>query len=360
MILKRILRVYLIIGKTFKVWITPIFTGLLIFILRIIIGVSRFLDHIIFPNIGNHLKEPIIIVGNPRSGTTFLHRFLIKEGFGVGSQLWQMVYPSVILQKLLRPILPIMEYLSPARHHSTKAHKTSLTSIETDDVSLLFRYFDGFFLYGFFLTFDKENLFHWVDPKIRNTSERDFNWFKSLWQRNLVSNKGERYIGKLFSLSGNLPAFQEHIPDAKVIYMIRDPLSVIPSGLSLVTGVLDKKFNFWSIDKSIRIQFINRLYNALVELLNRFHDDWTNNKIDKEKVLIIRFDTMMSNFETVMDEITTFIQKKPDNKLQKTIKETAESQRNFKSDHKYDLEKFGLTENQIKQDCAKIYETFLS
>ena len=26
--------------------------------------------------------------------------------------------------------------------------------------------------------------------------------------------------------------------------MVRDPLSVIPSGLSLVTGVLDKRFGF--------------------------------------------------------------------------------------------------------------------
>ena len=89
MTLKRILRVYLIIGKTFNVWITPIFTGLLITLLRMIVGIARILDHIIFPKIGNHLKEPIIIVGNPRSGTTFLHRFLIKQGFGVGSQLWQ-------------------------------------------------------------------------------------------------------------------------------------------------------------------------------------------------------------------------------------------------------------------------------
>ncbi len=67
-----------------------------------------------------------------------------------------------------------MEKISPARHHSTEAHRTSLTSVETDDVSLLFRYLDGFFLYGFFLTFDEEDLFHWIDPNIRDTSKRDF------------------------------------------------------------------------------------------------------------------------------------------------------------------------------------------
>ena len=67
-----------------------------------------------------------------------------------------------------------------------------------------------------------------------------------------------------------------------------------------------KKFNFWSLDEKIRMRFIDRLYNALIELLNRFHEDWIENKIDKEKVLIVRFDNMMSNFESVMDDIISF------------------------------------------------------
>ena len=145
MTLKRITRAYLIIGKTFNTWVSPLFSGLLIFFLRFVVLLGRLVDHIIFWAIRRPLKNPIIIVGNPRSGTTFLHRFLINQNIGTGSQLWQMVYPSFILQKFLKRFLPLMEFISPARHHSTVAHKTSLTSIETDDVSLLFRYLDGFF-----------------------------------------------------------------------------------------------------------------------------------------------------------------------------------------------------------------------
>ena len=360
MALKRIVRVYLILGKTFNAWFSPIISGVMVLVLRMIVGIGRIFDHVIFWGIRKPLKDPIIIVGNPRSGTTFLHRFLIKENIGTGSQLWQMLYPSVILQKCIKPFLPILEKISPARHHSTAAHKTSLTSVETDDVSLLFRYLDGFFLYGFFLTFDDEDLFHWVDPNITDRSSRDFSWFESMWKRNILTNKGERYIGKLFSLSSNLPAFQKRFPDAKVLYMVRDPLNVIPSGLSLVTGVLDKKFNFWSLDEKIRMRFIDRLYNALIELLNRFHHDWTNNNINKENVLVVRFDIMMNDFETLMDQIINFIDIEKKDSLAKVIQDTAESQKSYKSKHKYDLEKFGLTEDRIKMDCKAIYQTFLS
>jgi hypothetical protein len=359
MVLKRILRIYLIIGRTFNYWITPLFTGILILMLRLFVGIGRILDNMFYSDLKKEIKNPIVIVGNPRSGTTFLHRFLIKQNLGSGSQLWQMIYPSVLIQKLVKPILPLLEVISPARHHSTKAHKTSLTSIETDDVSLLFRYLDGFFFYGFFLTFDKEDLFHWVDPKVNDKTERDFKWFESMWKRNLITNKGKRYIGKLFSLSSNLPQFQKKYPDAKILYMLRDPLSVIPSGLSLVTGVLDKKFNFWSLDDEIQKRFIQRLYSALVELLNRFHDDWVNNKIDKEKVFIVRFDSMMYHFDTLMDDILNFIDIEKDSILEKEIQDTAESQKAFKSGHKYDLSKFGLTEDQIKKDCKNIYKTFI-
>tara|TARA_B100001123_G_scaffold15912_1_gene17973 strand:+ start:1697 stop:2710 length:1014 start_codon:yes stop_codon:yes gene_type:complete len=337
-----------------------VITGLMVLLLRIIIGVGRVLDHIIFWSIREPLKDPIIIVGNPRSGTTFLHRFLINEKIGTGSELWQMLYPSVTVQKCIRPFLPFLEKISPARHHSTAAHKTSLTSIETDDVSLLFRYLDGFFLYGFFLTFDEEDLFHWVDPNITDRSSRDFSWFESMWKRNILTNKGDRYIGKLFSLSSNLPAFQERFPSAKVLYMVRDPLKVIPSGLSLVTGVLDKRFNFWSLDENLQMRFIDRLYNALVELLNRFHHDWVNNNINKENVLVVRFDFMMDDFEALMDQIINFIGIEKKDSLTQVIQQTAESQRNYKSDHKYDLEKFGLSEEKIKNDCRSIYKTFLS
>ena len=358
--LNRKLKAYITIGKTFGVWVSPITTGLFLFIMRTIVSIGLFTDKLFYKIARKpYLKNPIVIVGNPRSGTTFLQRYLIQSNLGRGSQLWQLIYPSIILQKLIKPLLPILEKISPARHHSTDAHKTSLSSVETDDVGLFFRYFDGFFLYGFLLSFADEDLFEYFDPKFRDTSKRDFDWFENVWSRTVV-NQDLSYIGKLFSLSTNLPAFQKRFPDAKILYMIRDPLNVIPSGLSLVTGVLDKRFGFWSLNKDKRDQYIKRLYNALVTLLRRFHEDWTNGNINQSSVFIVRYDKMMSNFDQLMDSILGFIGQQPSDDLIRKIKETAESQRNYKSKHGYDLKKFGLSEKKIKTDCKFVYDTFLT
>ena len=153
--------------------------------------------------------------------------------------------------------------------------------------------------------------------------------------------------------------FQKKFPDAKILYMIRDPLQVIPSGLSLVTGVLDKRFHFWSLNESIKKRFIERLYGALVELLIRFHEDWENGNINKEKVFIIRFDSMMNEFDILMDKLLGFLDVEKNDELLQKIKETSEDQKQYKSGHKYDLKKFDLTENIIRNDCKKIYDTFL-
>ena len=360
-IYKRLFTAYKIIGQTFGSWISPIITGLLILILRIIVAIGAVIDYLCFSKIRKgKINHPILIVGNPRSGTTFLHHYLTSHRLGTGSQLWQMLYPSVVLQKIIRPFLPFLEKVSPTRHHSTAAHKTSLQSVETDDASILFRYLDGFFLYGFLLSWNKDNLFDWVDPNKRDTSARDFNWLESMWLKVLVSNNQDQIIGKLFSISANMPKFFKRFPDAKILYMVRDPLSVIPSGLSLVTGVLDKKFGFWSLDQNKRNLFIRRLYAALIELLKRFHYDWSNNNFDKRKVMIVHFDRMMNDFDGLMNDIITFLNVEPSSQLLEDIKQTAKKQRSFQSKHKYDLNKFGLNEQQIKNDCKVIYDTFLN
>ena len=51
---------------------------------------------------------------------------------------------------------------------------------------------------------------------------------------------------------------------------------------------------------------------------------------------------------------------KKNENLIKVIQETADNQRQYKSGHKYNLDKFGLTEEQIRNDCKDIYLTFLS
>ena len=71
--------------------------------------------------------------------------------------------------------------------------------------------------------------------------------------------------------------------------------------------------------------------------------------------MVIRFDRMMSDFDGLMEDIISFIDYSPSSKLIDEISLTAETQRTYVSKHKYNLDRFGITEEQIRQDCKKIY-----
>src|SRR4051812_21749985 len=252
-IFSRMARIYGVLRRPHRVYVVPLFLAVLFGLLRTVVACWMALDHVFFPRLRRtRANRPIVLVGNPRTGTTFLQRFLSDEGFGSGMELFLMLYPSLVLQRILRPVLPLLEKLSPAKFHSTAAHETSLSSVETDDVGMLFRYLDGFFLYGFFLSFEEQDALRQFDPRVRDPSARDFGWLDKLWRRSLVLHGAERNIAKLFSVSVRIPAFLEAFPEAQILYMARDPLSIIPSANSLVIGVLDRAFGFWSLPDEIK------------------------------------------------------------------------------------------------------------
>ena len=347
--------------RSFERPLAPVGTLFWFFLLRAMVRPTLVVDRWLFPRLRNPANaRPIVLAGNPRTGTTFLHRFLADQGYGAGAQLWRLLYPSLLLQRLLRPLMPLLRWISPARHHSTVAHETGLDFVETDDVGLFFHHFDGLFLYGFLLAFHDDELRQSFDPQHRDTNTRDFDWWEQVWVRSCIAQGHERAIAKSFSLSARLPAFLNRFPEARVLYLARDPVDVIPSCLSLVTGVLDRRYAFWTMPPEVRDRFIERLYTAFVELLCRFEQDWRSGAIDRTRVFIVRYDRMMEDFDGLMHEVLAFCDLEAAPDQHRAILEQAEAQRSFVSKHSYDLGRFGLSEERIRQDCAAFCATFLS
>ncbi|MBN2193538.1 MAG: sulfotransferase [Polyangiaceae bacterium] len=359
-VLSRMAAARRVMARTFRVRIVPVFIALMWLNLRLAVSVFTALDPLFFPRLRRtQVKAPIVLVGQPRSGTTFLQRFLCDQGYGAGLEVWRMLYASLTIQFFLKPILPILEIVAPTRWHKTKAHDTSLTSVETDDAGVLLRNFDGFFLYAFFLAFDDQDHLQGFIPEHRDTSERDFAWLNEIWRRSLVAHGSDTVIAKVFSLSIRLPQFLRRHPDARILYMARDPRSTIPSGMSLVTGVLENAFGFWKLPPEVKRRWFQRLYHGLVELHTRFAADWEDGRIDKSRVFVVRYDRMMSDFERLMDEMNQFLGVVPTEAQRKAIAEQGEKQRSYHSEHAYNLAKFELDEDAIRRDCARFYEVFL-
>ena len=66
----------------------------------------------------------------------------------------------------------------------------------------------------------------------------------------------------------------------------------------------------------------------------------------------------MNDFENLMSEIIEFVDTDCSSETLEEIKLTSKNQKKYISNHKYNLERFNLTQEKIKKDCASVYETF--
>ena len=315
------------------------------------LGVSagQRLDRLIYPELNSERALcPLVVVGNPRSGTTYLQRSLIDLGFGRGQSLLHQLAPSRVIQQLLRPVSSTLEAVSPTRHHDQRAHQGGIQAVETDDASLFFRFLDGLFMYGFFWAHFEEDCVGWVDQRLRNTQQRDFRWLEQCWRQNVNE---ERPLAKLFSIGGQLPAFLAAFPGAQIIYLARDPLETIPSTLSMVTSVLESRYRI-QLSSSQLSRFSNRLAVALIELLRRFVNDLENHRIPADQIFLLPYQRLCVDWESVVSELCQWSSHELSKAQWSAVKAAAVSQRQRTSLHRYQCSNFGLDERWLRSETA--------
>ena len=82
-----------------------------------------------------------------------------------------------------------------------------------------------------------------------------------------------RVLAKTSMFTMRLEALLRRYPDCKLVYVIRDPVEVIPSGMSLLAGVLENGYDVWNRTRAEDQQrWLENLYQASCEMLRSFHE----------------------------------------------------------------------------------------
>jgi omega-hydroxy-beta-dihydromenaquinone-9 sulfotransferase len=362
----RYLRVYGVIGKTFGLWFKPLGAFTLLQVRQLISATTLGLDFIFFPK---HRKQPIdrpiFIIGNPRSGTTFLHRFLLGAGDMAALELWEMLFPAITARKLLGGIVPRLDKLNPAQYHPSDVHDTSLRGIETDDVAWFFRTMDGPFAWAYFTAwrdtwgsaFSRRNF--GIDGVSAKEENKFFKYYEAVWRRNLAAKGAKRILVKSSMLTFRLDALLRRYPDARLVYIVRDPVEVIPSGMSLLASVLENGFDaFNRTSKEEQDKWLENLYQASGDMLRVFRKAELDGRIPAKNVCVVRYEDLLQNLEPTMARIIDFIEVTPSAAFEEELRQQAEKQRGYTSRHQHSPDKFGLDPERIRNDLAFVYEAY--
>jgi hypothetical protein len=325
------------------------------------------LDEILFRDYRrSEVNQPVFIVGVPRSGTTFMHRLFAKDREMFTSiKSWEILFaPSVTQKKFLMALGAIDRRIgSPIRkkiiiweekglQEMNRMHKGSLFLPEEDE-QILIHIFSSFFL-GFAFPFEEAILpFWWFDEKMpARDRTRIMSFYKRCVQCHMyVFGKGKRFLSKNPAFCSKVRSLNETFPDAKVICMVRTPLEVLPSMLSLfayISGIFMSPIEPYPMHEAL-LKVAAYIYRYPIDQLEKW---------PPERQSVIRYNTLVQNPEqTVLSLYDRFgLNMSP--QYRQVLQEEMHRARQYKSSHRYSLEQCGLTREQVVSDYSDIFERF--
>ena len=187
--------------------------------------VSLALDRLLLPGLTRTtLDRPIFLIGHLRSGTTFLHRFLLRSCPELrGLLMWEMLCPSVIGRWLTRPMRSWLGRVSLDAVYDPAIHETGLLTAETDDIALALRFNDGLLSWIYNDAWTEPPSETAVRAEVRSASRsRAFPaYLRGVYQR--VAWRGpNRILSKSFYGLFCVDHIRELFPGARLLLLIRE------------------------------------------------------------------------------------------------------------------------------------------
>ena len=148
-------------------------------------------------------------------------------------------------------------------------------------------------------------------------------------------------------------------PDCKLVYVIRDPVEVIPSGMSLLAGVLENGYDIWNrTSEEDQKRWLENLYQASCEMLRGFYEAHSSGFIPERNLCVVRYTDLLQDLEPTMKRILDFIEVEPTPAFLEEVRAQAERQRTYTSRHQHSPEKFDLDPERIHGTSAFVYDAF--
>ena len=324
------------------------------------------LDDIIFPGYRKvELNKPIFIVGNPRSGTTFMHRIMATgDDLFFCFRTWEIIFPAIIQKKTLAFIGRVDRLLGCPLGKGVKRiesrlygdfnrlHHVSLFVPEEDD-KLLMHSFAHLDLIWFF-PYPEE--FKWTvqldqlaTPEIR---KRMMTFYKNCVKRQayIKKNKGH-FLSKSPVASGRVASLYEYFPGCKIIYLVRNPLEVIPS-------MIDLARELWRLAINLDI---NPLFQENVYEILRYYYTYPLERLEVESKsahVVIKYDDLIHHPQRSILAACEQLGIELNTRFLSILKQEEDKAQAYKSRHKYSIDQTHFAREQIVADLHDIFHRF--
>ena len=322
------------------------------------------LDHVLFPSYRHqNIERPVFIMGHPRSGSTFLHRFLHGTNEFVCFRFWEIMFPSLTARKMMAPL--IRKRIRQGRNvvlPPETGHDQNLESVEEEEL-LFFKYLNTQFILpmtplGFSDVPCDDLVFADQLQPARLVSE-NMKYLRKCFQKQMLWTGKKQIIANMNYSAMRLRGLLEEFPDAKVIYLIRSPYETIASHLTLHYHVIHYNWGIDHIPKRKIDAYFEQRYRYNVAYYLYVEQLMDQGILDGSRTLVLRYDSMKTAFREMMQQVFDFMCIEMSSAFRIAIEKQALAQRRYRPIHQnFPLERFGITGKRVAMDLGSIFERY--
>lgn len=321
------------------------------------------LDHLLFPGFRRiNIKQPVFVIGIPRSGTTFLHRLFAgdRQRFTTMT-LQELLFAPSISQRMIWRLLakldaclgsPLQKVLRWSENKIFAGldgvHNTRLSDPEEDYLALIP------ILQCFLL------ILPFGDPELMRLSRFDtqaspqqkqnlIRFYRGLIKRHLyVHGADKTFLSKNPSFTPMLQTLANGFADARFIGCVRNPNQAVPSQISsiligarLFSGSTNT--NWWRDElMSMLAYYYHHLLTALPATA-------------KSNQALVKMEQLSSQPLQVIDKLYQQFGLSLSNGYRQWLKQEDEKAQRFRSGHHYQMQQLGITRQQLHHHYQSIY-----
>lgn len=312
------------------------------------------------------VKEPVFIIGNPRSGTTFFHRLLSRdqENF-ISMKTWEIfLAPSVSLRKLIRGLVKVIRTLGiPLRgllrrwerelQEDNVFHKLRIRGPEEDEY-LWIHIFSALKIWSFAAMLEETDPYIYYDSRMDPAGkERMMDFYHVCLQRHLYACRAEEkhYLAKNPNFSPMVDTLLKRYPSARFIYLVRNPLEAVPSHLSL------KEAEWQLLGNPLRAY-------ASRDFILDASQHWYTYPLDRleqlprEQYAVVKFEDLVENVHRTVTAVYRRLGLEISDKYENILKMETRRARRHSSEHEYSLAEMGLSPEGMSERFAGVFDRF--
>ncbi len=332
---------------------------------------SFLLDNLIYGAFRRQpIHKPVFIIGNPRSGTTYLQRVLAKdEHTFTCMRLWETLFaPSVSQRRAARTLLRLTGSSASALRRilwrleqlvlgKNRVHESSLFAPEEDQYYMV-HIWSALIVWHLAGMLDEAYIYTRFDTRMnRADQDRIMNFYRRGIQRHLYAHRNRpggsslHYLSKNPSATPKVAALYRHFPDARVIYLVRNPLDMVPSMVSVLEYA-------WQLLGSPPKRYMGR--ERILAMAHHWYE-YPLKRLDqapKESYIIVRYDDLIADVRGTVERIYNHFDLPLQPEYVEYLRRETVRERRYKSTHQYDLVEMGLSGEQIVTDFRVVFERF--